>query len=580
MVGGKRPAPGGGRGPAANKKARSRSEDPMEIDNDASRSQIQLEPRPAPSILPPPRPAWQDRTVLETQFIEAWNRFEDLELQRLIVSRYIEANPSGRPTMDQVRDMVVNILRLVGARLSARDAIVLLLQAGLNAALAVQQYIRTRHPRAVVEAQEARNPPAPEVIAKEKADRIQAEDDKQPVPEDVDVVEVVSSGEGKVRAVYHHQIRKYLIQRDLKKYGSYRYKRTHGSVFEDQTAPHPDQLRWRFDKRELLPDILFQYRKDGRVVPAYTVPDMYWRGCLVIDTDRNAVLDFRHVPSTLASNAEGGLLEALERLDSRLRHQDLAARHYVPNPIALPTLRDLKNRDNKLAQQMRRWREEWCCISWATRRSGSDAFLNFMEDILPQELKDKNTTRGFRKLAPHEIAKMKDINLGKFSNRSRYPSHHEKREAYQAGLAKKRKRIRQIAEDTRVQEHLPNTHAENETSTEEEDTASETESDEDEEPQGPDSRHEVPKNEREQEELHEAMMPTIMHYLDLTGELPLITNWGIPYIVLHYNIWTQLRRTLGVEEGREPPALVGYERWLGGIGAWRSAKLMFYYKEK
>lgn len=138
----------------------------MEIDNDASRSQIQLEPRPAPSILPPPRPAWQDRTVLETQFIEAWNRFEDLELQRLIVSRYIEANPSGRPTMDQVRDMVVNILRLVGARLSARDAIVLLLQAGLNAALAVQQYIRTRHPRAVVEAQEARNPPAPEVIAK------------------------------------------------------------------------------------------------------------------------------------------------------------------------------------------------------------------------------------------------------------------------------------------------------------------------------------------------------------------------------------------------------------------------------
>lgn len=45
--------------------------------------------------------------------------------------------------------------------------------------------------------------------------------------------------------------------------------------------------------------------------------------------------------------------EALERLDSRVRHQDLAARHYMPNPITMPHLKDLKNRDNKLAQQMR-----------------------------------------------------------------------------------------------------------------------------------------------------------------------------------------------------------------------------------
>lgn len=48
---------------------------------------------------------------------------------------------------------------------------------------------------------------------------------------------------------------------------------------------------------------------------------MYWRGFLVIDTDRNPLLDYRHLPSTLAGNAEGGLLETLERLDGRVRHQ-------------------------------------------------------------------------------------------------------------------------------------------------------------------------------------------------------------------------------------------------------------------
>ncbi|KAL9014629.1 MAG: hypothetical protein Q9173_000722 [Seirophora scorigena] len=562
----------------------------METDSGASKSSTQPESRTAPPVSPPQGPARQDRASLEARFTAAWNRFEDVELQQLIVRRYFEVNPNGRPNMDQVRDMVVNILRLVGARLAPRDAIILLLQAGLNAALAVQEYIRLRHPRVIAETHEARNPPSPEEMAKDKADKIQAEDDRQPIPDDVDVLEVEWSGAGKARAVYHYQIRKYLLERDLKKYGPYRYARTRGKAFEDQTAPHPDQLRWRFDKRPLLPDILLQYRKNGRPDPLYKVPDMYWRGCVVIDTDRNPVLDFRHVPSTLASNAEGGLLalkhlfyeedanseiysEALERLDSRVRHQDLAARHYVLNPITLPNLKDLKNRDNKLAQQMRRWREEWCCISWATRRCGSDAFINFIDDILPQELKDKNTTRGFRKLAPREILKVKDVNLGKFSNRSRYPTDHEKRQAYSTDQARKLDRIRKIAEDSRVEEELHS---------EEMDTASETatNADSEEEPQGPDSRHETPTNEQEQQELHEAMMPTIMHFLDLTGELPVITNWDIPYIVLHYNIWCQLRQVLALEEGQEPPPLVGYGRFVGGIGEWRSAKLMFYFKQR
>lgn len=60
--------------------------------------------------------------------------------------------------MDEVRTMVVNILRLVGSRLTPRDAIILLLQAGLNAALAVQQFAQQRNPRIMREIEEAQEP--------------------------------------------------------------------------------------------------------------------------------------------------------------------------------------------------------------------------------------------------------------------------------------------------------------------------------------------------------------------------------------------------------------------------------------
>ncbi|KAL8926730.1 MAG: hypothetical protein Q9208_002804 [Pyrenodesmia sp. 3 TL-2023] len=257
---------------------------------------------PAPSP-PTPDQARPDRDTLAAEFTATWNNFEDSELQQLILRRYMDMDPSGRPSMDEVRQRAINILRLIGPRLTPWEAIILLLQAGLNQALAVQQWMQLSHPRLARTVAEARDPPS----AKE------ALDDKLPIPEDLDIIEVDWRGAGKAHAVYHCQIRKYLIERDIKKYGRYRYKRNHGKIFEDQTAPHPEQLMWRFDKRERLPDILLVYKGDTRINPDYEVPDMYWRGLLVVDTDRNALLDYRHLPSTLAGNAEGGLLEALER---------------------------------------------------------------------------------------------------------------------------------------------------------------------------------------------------------------------------------------------------------------------------
>lgn len=115
--------------------------------------------------LPPPHQVRPDRTTLAANFTTTWNNYDDLELQHLIVRRYMEVNPQGRPSMDQVRERVVDVLRLVGSRLTPRDAIILVLQAGLNAALAVRQYMQNRHPRMATAVAEARNPPSPEKIA-------------------------------------------------------------------------------------------------------------------------------------------------------------------------------------------------------------------------------------------------------------------------------------------------------------------------------------------------------------------------------------------------------------------------------
>ena len=79
---------------------------------------------------------------------------------------------------------------------------------------------------------------------------------------------------------------------------------------------------------------------------------MWWRRHVVVDIDQSPLRDFLHIPSTLASNVEGGLLEALERLDGRVKHQELSSRVFS-RKVQNPTKLQLKARDNKLSQQMR-----------------------------------------------------------------------------------------------------------------------------------------------------------------------------------------------------------------------------------
>ncbi|KAL8785828.1 MAG: hypothetical protein Q9213_003135 [Squamulea squamosa] len=494
------------------------------------------------------------RTIAENTL----NDFSDIELQEVLYRRYHQLDERGRPSMDEVRQRVATLLGLVGPRgLPARDAVILLAQAGWNATLALRQYIENIRPQIQQDIERVQNPP-PENSAKAVKDPRDDGDDDLPIPAGVEILEIEHPDipNAKAKAVYHYQIREYLIERDQRRYGNYRHKRTRGMEFEDQTAPHPNQLRWGFNKQKHMPAILFQFKKAGYVNPDYEWEYMWWRGHAVVDIDRAPLRDFRDIPSTLASNVEPGLLEAIERLDSRVRHQELSPRVFTRKIPQHPTPTEIKARDNKLSQSIRRFREQQGMITWKTSRSGSDAYLRWMEENLPPQLKALNTTRGFPQLSRRQLEEIKDTRIGQFPNRSRTRDP-VVREKYLADHRAKLERLRKQDVKPLKQELA-------------EPVDSDSESEED--YRGPDSRYNNPQNAREEAELHDAMMPTILQFLDLTGELPVIGHWQLSYLITLGEIHRQLQNAL-TRQGASPVEPVGYGFWTGGIMNWRTAEL-------
>ncbi|KAL8746588.1 MAG: hypothetical protein Q9184_007727, partial [Pyrenodesmia sp. 2 TL-2023] len=100
-------------------------------------------------------------------------------------------------------------------------------------------------------------------------------------------------------------------------------------------------------------------------------------------------------------------------------------------------------------------------------------------------------------------------------------------------------------------------------SEEEQQTASEGEGDDGN--IGSDSRHDRPVDAKEEQELHEAMLPTILHFINLTGKLPVIDSCSKRYLLIHWDLHRQLQLALGISENQRVPSLVGYGKWTGGI---------------
>ncbi|KAL8818758.1 MAG: hypothetical protein Q9223_002684 [Gallowayella weberi] len=282
---------------------------------------------------------------------------------------------------------------------------------------------------------------------------------------------------------------------------------------------------------------------------------MRWRGHVVVDIDQTPLRDYRHIPSTLASDSEPGLLEALQRFDSRVRLQDLAARQYTERVIQLPTSGQLKARDNKLSQRIRRFRERNTMITWKDARSGNDTYHQWLDAHLPPHFKANNTTRGLPELNAAQIQEIKQTGAAK----SKQPAKTERPRKPGGNLADLLLKLERLEKLDMVQ-------------VEEEWCGSDTDSDSAEMHTGPDSRYDVPNNIEEEAELHDAMFPSIYHYLQITGDLPVIIHWQSSYMSILAAINKQLR-VWSERRGESSTDLVGWGFWTGGISGWHTTKL-------
>ncbi|KAI4285110.1 MAG: hypothetical protein L6R38_000907 [Xanthoria sp. 2 TBL-2021] len=76
------------------------------------------------------------------------NNFSDIELQGILLRYYHKCDPRSRPSMDEVRNRIATLLGIVGPHgLPARDAVILLAQAGWDAIVALRQFINNTRPQ-------------------------------------------------------------------------------------------------------------------------------------------------------------------------------------------------------------------------------------------------------------------------------------------------------------------------------------------------------------------------------------------------------------------------------------------------
>lgn len=191
------------------------------------------------------------------------------------------------------------------------------------------------------------------------------------------------------------------------------YPRLKGKHPLDVTAFHPAQKDWGFERHQ-RPEILHQYEKRGRQTPTYPVQVWTHNGAVVLDFENIPILDFKNMPATISSLVEGGLQEAIIREDLRIDAKDFRVRM-----LADPKERGMLSLPGLSAISMRRSRFRWRAgyLSW-TPRTGSEDIKRYLDEILPENLKAMNTTKGFRELRPSEVKLMAALNRGKHLKRA------------------------------------------------------------------------------------------------------------------------------------------------------------------
>lgn len=147
--------------------------------------------------------------------------------------------------------------------------------------------------------------------------------------------------------------------------------------------------------------------KKGRFLyqrETYKLKNWYYNGKLVVDRNKDIVRKFRNIPDVLSSQYPGAFLEAIKREDRRISYIDILAR--MPSKIKIDIGNGLYTEkalycSTTLLRRSTNFRLRAGILCWA-RNDVNKAMERFLEENLPQDLKDLNTTFGFRDLTLYE----------------------------------------------------------------------------------------------------------------------------------------------------------------------------------
>lgn len=211
-----------------------------------------------------------------------------------------------------------------------------------------------------------------------------------------------------------------------------------GKASDDRTAPvafPADQPSWGFDDRAHYPPINFVLYRTNYKGPTYNWGYLYFNGLLVLDLENRPIKNFLHLPLTISSKIHGGHIEALLRFDDRTTYADIRAR-MPPKILSLHSgkVRWIPVKQiGALSTAAARYREEAGCLVWHDR-AGCHVLNDYILANLPEELKARNTTRGWRNLTKNEIIAIRAPEIGTRPHQARKRAssaeEHEKREGW------------------------------------------------------------------------------------------------------------------------------------------------------
>lgn len=220
-----------------------------------------------------------------------------------------------------------------------------------------------------------------------------------------------------VPAIYHHNIRAFLIQ-EASKNGRYTYPRERGPGRDDVTSFLESQKNWGPVRDENWAEILYVFQKEKhRKDPTYKLKYWKFNGKLVIaGHDKLPILRFRDLPDTLSSALHGRDMEAMKRTDPRIQQRDFMARMPPRHTTQAGTRRSVQT-PSSIGMRMTRFRQQQGMLSW-TGRDGSQTIRSALWERLPPENQRSNSIRGLRPPTVPEQLEIRRGNAGKFLNRA------------------------------------------------------------------------------------------------------------------------------------------------------------------